>query len=135
MTKLSGACLCGAVTYSGDCDIVRTVNCHCTDCQKATGAVHGTLIFVPVAQLHVRGHLRDFVHQAESGATMTKRFCPNCGSQMLGLNSNRPGAVGIRAGTLDDKSLIRPQMNIWTKSAVASSSLDPNLPAYPASPG
>ncbi len=29
MTKISGGCLYSRVTYSGDADIQRIVNCHC----------------------------------------------------------------------------------------------------------
>jgi hypothetical protein len=47
MTQFNGSCLCGAVTYEADCEIQRIVNCHCIDCQKATGSVHTTMVFVP----------------------------------------------------------------------------------------
>lgn len=134
MPRISGGCLCGAVTYSGDCDIARIVNCHCTDCQKATGAVHGTNLFVPEDQISVSGTLQSFSHTADSGATLTKKFCPTCGSQVLGQHSGRPGVMVVRAGSLDDKSLIRPQLNVFTDSMAPSTPLDPSLPSFPRMP-
>ncbi|MGZ0187172.1 MAG: GFA family protein [Alphaproteobacteria bacterium] len=38
MTKLSGKCLCGDISFSCDTEIKMMANCHCSDCQAATGA-------------------------------------------------------------------------------------------------
>jgi hypothetical protein len=135
MPRISGGCLCGAITYQAHCDIARIINCHCSDCQRATGAVHATLIFVPEAEVKITGYPKSFHHSADSGAAMTKRFCEFCGTQLFSVNSNRPGTIGIRAGTLDDKSLVRPMMNIYLDSAVPSTPIDPALPQYRRMPG
>jgi hypothetical protein len=38
MAKLSGACLCGAVSYIAEADPFFMGVCHCRDCQRATGS-------------------------------------------------------------------------------------------------
>jgi hypothetical protein len=42
--------------------------------------------------------------------------------------------IGIRAGSFDDPSLYKPQMNIFAKNAQKWAVLDPNLPQFPGMP-
>jgi len=135
MTKLSGSCLCGAVSYEGDTEIKMTINCHCTDCQKITGSMHGTMIFVQESDVTVSGSPKSFEHKADSGNVLTKLFCESCGSQMMGKNTMRPGVIGVRVGTLDQKNQINPTVNIYCDSAIPSTSMDPELKSFPKMPG
>jgi hypothetical protein len=135
MTQISGSCLCGAVTYEADCEIQRIVNCHCLDCQQATGSVHTTLVFVPEDAVKIKGYPSSYTHMADSGSTMVKRFCSSCGTQLFSMNSRRQGAIGIRAGTISQKHIVQPQLNIFCDSAVASTPMDDKLPKFGKMPG
>ncbi len=135
MTQFNGSCLCGAVTYEADCEIQRIVNCHCIDCQKATGSVHTTMVFVPQDGMIVKGYPSSYTHTADSGSAMTKRFCSSCGTQLFSINSRRAGVVGIRAGTISQKHLVTPQLNIFCDSAVPSTPMDDKLPKHRKMPG
>lgn len=131
MTQFSGSCLCGAVTYRADCVIKRIINCHCDDCRKTTGAVHATLVLVPEEGVRITGHTASFTHPADSGAAMTKRFCPSCGTQLFLTNSRGPGTLVIQAGTIAQKDLVAPQRNIFCDSAIPSTPIDADLPKFP----
>ena len=135
MTQFSGSCLCGAVTYEADCEIQRIVNCHCLDCQQATGSVHTTLLFVAEEAVKIKGYPSSYTHMADSGSTMVKRFCSSCGTQLFSMNSRRQGAIGIRAGTISQKHIVKPQLNIFCDSAVASTPMDDKLPKHAKMPG
>lgn len=135
MTKLSGQCLCGAISYSGDADIKMIINCHCHDCQQATGSVHGTMVFVEEDKITVDGTPTGFDHPADSGNTLTKLFCAKCGSQMMGKNTGRAGVIGIRAGTLDQKELITPGINVFCSRALESTPIDPETKQFDKMPG
>ena len=135
MTHLSGQCLCGAVTFTFDGDITRTANCHCSDCRAATGAAYATLIFVPEDGVSITGTLHEYHHKADSGSDMTKLFCPTCGSQMFTRNSKRAGTLGIRAGVTNERDEVKPQANVYKSSAIPSTPLDPDLPAFDKMPG
>ena len=135
MTELSGSCLCGEITYKADTDIKMIINCHCRDCQKATGSVHGSMIFIPEDALTIDGSPSGFQHPADSGSTLTKLFCSNCGSQVFGKNTSREGVIGVRAGTLDQKELIQPQANVFCDSAVPTTPMDDSLKKFPKMPG
>jgi len=74
------------------------------------------------------------VKSADSGNTVTRAFCPDCGAHLYLQVSTRPDLVGIRVGSLDDPSWFRPTAHIFTQSAQPWDYLDPSLPAYPAYP-
>lgn len=135
MAKLSGKCLCGNISFSADTDIKMMANCHCSDCRAATGAAYGTLVFVEADALQVSGTPKVFKHVADSGADMEKHFCPDCGSQLFGKNSNRAGMVSLRAGVLDQTDLIKPAVNVYMSSKIPSTPIDPELKGFDKMPG
>ena len=127
MSVFSGKCLCGNVTYKCHAEPTVIFNCHCEDCRRATGSVFGTNFFVPEDELEIFGEVSFYSHTADSGSTMTKRFCPNCGSLLFGNNSAKSNVVSIRAGTVDQLDLIKPVVNVFMDSKVSSTSIDKNL--------
>jgi hypothetical protein len=115
MTGFSGGCLCGAIRYQVTGEPVRMAICHCDDCRKATGAAFTTNIFVKEADLRiVRGSPKQYRHPADSGSTMTKEFCPDCGSQLFGYSSRSAGIKHVKVGTIDDASFVKPQLEVYT---------------------
>ncbi|NKB57286.1 MAG: hypothetical protein GKS00_13245 [Alphaproteobacteria bacterium] len=135
MTHLSGKCLCGNVSFSADTDIKLMANCHCSDCRAATGAAYGTLLFVEADALQVTGSPKVFKHTADSGADMEKHFCPDCGSQLFGKNSNRANMVSVRAGVVEQTDLIKPAVNVYMSSKIPSTPVDPELKGFDKMPG
>ena len=87
MYIFSGNCLCGKVNYKCYVEPKYIFNCHCEDCRRATGSVFGTNLFVPEDEVKISGNLSSYSHRSDSGSTMTKMFCTNCGSLMFGRNS------------------------------------------------
>ena len=130
MPKLSGKCLCGNIAFTADTDIKMMANCHCSDCRAATGAAFATLLFVDEAALEVKGAPKVFKHVADSGANMEKHFCPDCGSQLFGKNSNRPNTVSLRAGVIDQTDLVKPAVNVYLSSRIASTPIDPDIKGF-----
>ena len=65
---------------------------------------------------------------------MTKRFCPNCGSLIFGINSAKVNVLSIRAGTVDQLDLIKPVVNVFMDSKIPSTSIDQNLKQAPRMP-
>jgi len=127
MSVFSGKCLCGNVSYQCHSEPKAVFNCHCEDCRRATGSVFGTNLFVPEAKVEISGEVSSYSHISDSGSTMTKRFCPNCGSLLFGSNSAKPNVVSIRAGSVDQLALIKPQINLFMDKKVPSTSIDENL--------
>ena len=122
----AGGCLCGAVRYAIDVRPTELRACHCRDCQRASGA-HGAVVgFVRAANFKlVRGAPKRFAKQADSGRTLVRYFCGECGSSLYSHRASMPEVIGVRAGTLDDPSRLRISGHIWTKSAPPWSYIDP----------
>ena len=94
MSKYSGGCLCGAIRYEVTGEPVRVAHCHCDDCRRATGASFATNVFFKEDDIKIlQGTPKQFRHAADSGNTMTKEFCGDCGSQLFGIGSGSADTV------------------------------------------
>ena len=104
-TSRTGGCLCGAVRYAISAPITELRACHCIDCQRASGSHDAK--------------------KADSGRTLIRYFCGECGSQLYSHRETTHELLGVRAGTLDDSADLKISTHIWTKSARPWSHLDP----------
>ena len=52
----------------------------------------------------------------DSGATVRRQFCGTCGSPVFTRVESPPGMMFIKAGTLDDTSILKPAFHCYTKS-------------------
>ena len=129
MSIFTGSCLCGSVNYKSNSDPLVIQNCHCDQCRKATGSVYLTNLFIKEENFEITGEVNNYTHLSDAGNNMTKYFCPNCGSQVFGNNSGRPGIITIRAGTVNEKDIIKPIRNLFLKSKVPSTPINSNLEA------
>lgn len=112
-----GGCLCGALRYRLLEDPVTLYACHCTDCQRATGAGFGLSMIVRKGSLEtVGGEPREHVAVLDGGRRKVSYHCPDCGTRVWS-GSSSPGLLVLRPGTLDDTSWLVPVGHIWTRSA------------------
>jgi hypothetical protein len=112
-----GGCLCGAVRYKFSDDMLRHVICHCRDCQRASGSAFHIGVVVTRKGFEItRGEMRTHRMIGDSGRWIDRSFCPVCGSGILHELERGPEYVVIKAGTLDDPSLVTPTHEIFVKS-------------------
>ena len=109
-----GQCLCGAVKYTIRAEPIRMAQCHCKDCQRASGTGHMSLAFFKKDDVVLNGTTASYPSTAESGNINTRHFCPKCGGRVYGENSARPGIVGIAVGSLEHHDWFRPQAVVYT---------------------
>ena len=126
---ITGGCLCGKVRFTIDADApIAARICWCRVCQYV-GAGSGTANAVfPKDKTTVTGALASYDNIAESGNHMRRSFCPSCGTPLFSEAAERPQALVVRIGTLDDPAAVPPQMTIWTSSAPQWACIDPELP-------
>jgi hypothetical protein len=119
MAKISGHCLCGQVTYSADAEPTAQALCHCANCQRQTGTAFSIVIGVPVGAFQVEGDtLASFPTTGEvHGTTTLRHFCSACGSPIYSSVEAMPDVVWVKAGTLDDASWLKPNAEVWLRSA------------------
>lgn len=133
-TVLTGGCMCGAVRYECSTEPLMAANCHCRDCQRATGGAYASVFFVPRNAVKITGEVKYYDVKGDSGNILSRGFCPTCGSRLFGKPAVMPDAMGIMAGSLDDPSRHRPAMDIYTASAQPWDYLNPELPKFPKGP-
>ncbi|MBT5050690.1 MAG: GFA family protein [Rhodospirillaceae bacterium] len=120
-TKATGQCLCGAVTYETEIPEKPFYAglCHCKDCQRYTGTAFASSLMVPKAGMTLKGELKFYGKDTDRGTVMERGFCPQCGSNVLCRSADWDDQYVLSAGTLDDPSLYKPRINIFTRSAHA----------------
>jgi hypothetical protein len=109
-------------------------NCHCRDCQKSSGGAYEPDIGLPAAALKITGAVKYYDKKADSGNTLSRGFCPECGSTLFGNTNAMPELAMIAAGSLDDPSLYKPTLDIFTSSAQPWDHMDPTLAKFPKMP-
>ena len=125
---ITGGCRCGAVRYTAASEPIATRICWCRDCQYfAAGSGTVNVVFAAEA-VRLTGPLKAFESAADSGNRMTRQFCTRCGTPVTSAAASRPHLLILRAGTLDDPSVVKPAMTIWTDSAPPWACIDPDLP-------
>jgi hypothetical protein len=114
----SGTCQCGKVHYLLKKAPIKTVVCHCSDCQKiSAGAFTMTMLLKREDFVLVRGDLSVFDRPAASGNIARCYFCPTCSNRIYHENPDKPEIIRLKPGTLDDTSIINPEMQVWTRGA------------------
>ena len=124
----SGGCACGAIRYSCAAEPLYMGNCHCRDCQRATGSAYFAAVIVKQSDFSLTGELAWFEKPADRGHTMGRGFCPACGSPVLLTNGAAPDFRVLYAGSLDDPSWYQPQRDIYVASAQPWDVMHPEVP-------
>ena len=116
---LTGSCLCGAIQYTVSQPVTQLRACHCTHCQKASGAAGTVNAVLPSSAFQLtKGKPKRFEAKADSGRTLYRYFCGDCGSPIYSQRENNPAMVVVRAGTLDSGEGMKITANIWTKRSL-----------------
>ena len=133
-TPFTGGCVCGAIRYECSAEPVMMAQCHCRDCQKVTGGAFVPALAVPTASVKITGQPKYYETKGDSGQTVSREFCSNCGARLFGKPQVMQQFTVIFAGSLDDPSWFRPGMDIYTSSAQPWDHMNPNLPKFPKMP-
>jgi hypothetical protein len=125
----TGGCACGAIRYEISAEPIVMFNCHCRDCQKATGGPYTPVFYVPAKAFKItKGTPKYYETKSEMMGHNLRGFCGECGSRLFGGKSDF--GQGVTASSLDDPGWYKPQHEIWTSDAQAWDAMDPNLPKF-----
>lgn len=129
MSPLTGRCACGAIRYSLSAEPGFSFHCQCRQCQRASGGGHASLFVVPKDAVSIDGDVRFYAQTADDGATISRGFCPHCGSPVLGKSTGVPEVLIFTAASLDDPTQFKPQQVVFCASKQPWDYVDPALPA------
>ena len=131
---LTGGCLCGAVRYEVRARPLFVYLCHCTDCQRRSGAAF--CMGMPVARESfavIAGSPERVDCTAASGSRTIHNHCRLCRTRTHSEPQAYPSGINVRPGTLDNTRWVVPVAQIWTRSAQPWA-LAPGLSQYETQP-
>jgi hypothetical protein len=124
--ELTGGCLCGATRYALTSSPYDLSNCHCIDCQRASGAPFVTWGSVPATDLRIlAGGLRKVPH-----AGRVRTFASCCGTPLFFEDKIDATELDVAIATLDAPNQFPPTKNIWTEDRLPWVPLDPSLASF-----
>jgi len=133
--QLEGGCYCGDVRFHVDGDALFQGQCHCRECQYASGGHPNAVIGMPDAGFsYTRGTPKRFARSDIDNA-VTREFCGECGTQLMALSPGLPGVRLIKVGTLDDPSVFSPQMAIFLVDKQTFHHVPEGIPTFERGPG
>jgi hypothetical protein len=129
---ITGGCLCGRIRYLVSQPPQNIIACHCTHCQKASGAgASHNMVVRKSAATNTSGQPKLDADTAQSGNILKRHFCGDCGSPVYGQRANASEMRVLKAGTLDASGAMKLAMNIWTNSARPWMYIDPATNCHP----
>ena len=128
--SVTGGCLCGAVRYRIDGEVGPAGYCHCADCRKVTGSAFNVGVTVALGDFIIEGEPAAFTKRADSGRGLTRHFCSECGSPIYTSAPAHPGSVFVKAGSLEDPTLVRPVSEAWCASKVDWADIPAAIPSF-----
>jgi hypothetical protein len=127
----TGGCLRGGVRFETTAKPGPGGYCHCADCRRVTGSAFNVSVAVKLADFRItKGKPKGFAKTADSGNELTRWFCGDCGSPLYTASPAHPDTIYVKAGALDDPSLVAPGHQSWTQSRVGWSVIPPEIEAH-----
>jgi hypothetical protein len=116
---LTGGCLCGGVRYEVTAPPLSAGYCHCTRCQRRTGAAASAQARIDARTFRlVKGEELVKCWRPGSGG-FEKCFCGECGAHLFSRNPAEPAQMSVRLGAFDGDPGIRPSFRAFVAYACA----------------
>ncbi|MEO0982212.1 MAG: GFA family protein [Pseudomonadota bacterium] len=110
-----GECNCGAVAFEANTDLSQVFICHCSICQRASGASGMAVVLVDNADFRwLRGE-DQIATWKKPGADWRAWFCRICGSPLPGANDTDRAFIPAGLLTSGGESL-KVAHHIWVGS-------------------
>lgn len=117
MYPMMGQCFCGAIRYRLEAAPMFVHCCHCTDCQKQTGAAFVLNAIIEAERITLLFGAPEIVSmKTDSGCPHDIARCPDCQSALWSDYGRRRVVLFLRVATLDDPSALPPDVHIFTRS-------------------
>lgn len=106
-------CACGQLAVLCHGTPVKVSVCHCTDCQRRTGAPFGVAAFFPDTAVSSSGDTKVYGRLADNGHDVVHHFCPHCGSTVFWKPSRMPGMTAVATGAFADPTFDAPAQQVF----------------------
>ncbi|MET0240558.1 MAG: GFA family protein [Sphingobium sp.] len=129
---LDGGCACGAVRFRVEGRPIFVNNCHCTLCQRQSGAGSAVNAFYETERVTLlSGEFTTHPVATGSGKPQEILRCSLCGSAVWSHypRLGRLGA-GIRVGAMDDAGAFTPDAAIFLSTKLPWASVPDHIPHF-----
>lgn len=115
---MQGGCTCGAVRYRLKAEPMFVHCCHCTWCQRETGAAFSTNALIETDNVEILiGAPHPVATPSASGKGQTIVRCQSCQTAVWShFHGSGPKIAFVRTGTLDHPHEVNPDVHIFTAS-------------------
>jgi hypothetical protein len=116
--NLTGGCLCGTVRFEVRPPLGRAGYCHCTRCQRRTGAGASAQVRVEPGAVHIlSGSAAVRAWRPADG--FAKEFCAECGAHLWSRDPQSGEVFSVRMGAFDHDPGVRPSFRQFVDFAAA----------------
>ncbi|MFV0244388.1 MAG: GFA family protein [Qingshengfaniella sp.] len=131
---MDGGCTCGEIRYRLTEAPLFTHCCHCTWCQRETGAAFAMNAMIETDRLHLLSGVPDYVTiPSQSGHGQHIARCPTCRIAVWSYYGRLGRKMAcVRVGTLDEPGKCPPGAHIFTSTKQPWLALSDHLPAFEA---
>ena len=116
--QVNGTCHCGNIEIEAKIKLSEVRACHCTDCQKMSGAPLRAIAVGPAEKVKIKGIPKEYIKIADSGNKRIQAFCPECGSQLFATDMKKT-LYNLRTGFLEQKNELKPKTHVFTQSSMS----------------
>jgi hypothetical protein len=125
---LAGKCLCGAINYALADEFKYALNCHCSDCRRATGSAFKAFAGIERSKLDIINGKKQVLIFGDENANHDVH-CKVCGSLLYSVVGDGV-IVHVTLGTLADDPVIRPQAHIFVGDKAPWFEITDHLPQH-----
>jgi len=128
-----GGCACGQIRYRLRLPPLFVHCCHCLDCQRQTGSAFVLNALIETDRVDILvGQTAQFGMPTDSGRPHEVARCAGCGTALWSHYGGIKALTFLRVGTLDDPTVLPPDVHIYTRSKQPWVALPSGVPAFEA---
>lgn len=124
---LNGSCLCGAVHYEVADQFRYALNCHCSQCRRATGSAFKPFGGIEISRFKVTAGAGQMVRYGDG--IDHDLHCGKCGSLLYSV-VREAAYVHVTYGTLIDAPSLAPTEHIFVGSKAPWYEINDDLPQH-----
>ena len=106
-------CCCGSLRVETQGEPAIISACHCTECQRRTGAPFGVSVYFPKDAVLTAGASKVYMRDGRENRKVRIHFCPECGSSVYWEADARNDMIGVALGAFADPTIPAPMRSEW----------------------
>lgn len=123
-------CSCGGLSVETTNEPKLVLVCHCTECQRRTGAPFSVSAYFHENDVSATGDASTYERSSDAGRMITANFCPTCGTTVHWRAEFVPELIGVAVGCFTDPDFPAPQRVVHTRRKHAWVVLPDDVPAF-----